>query len=66
MRDFSVKARRSNRKRHGLQVSSKGHGSHPAVRVVNFIQTDDFNGHTIVSRRVTAVAAAPHSVPPAF
>lgn len=37
-----------------------------AGRVVNFIQTDVVNGHTIDSSRVIAVAAAPHSVSPAF
>jgi CRP-like cAMP-binding protein len=56
-----MKARRSNSKRAGLQVSSIGHGTHPVVKVVNFIQTDVVNGHTIGSSRVTAVAAAaPH------
>jgi hypothetical protein len=36
------------------------------VKVVNFIQTDIVNGQTIDSGRVIAVAAAPHSISPAF
>jgi MtN3 and saliva related transmembrane protein len=54
------------RKRPGLQVSSIGHRSRRRQRWSIRYRLTSSNGHTIDSGRVTTVAAAPHSVSPAF
>jgi hypothetical protein len=63
MRVFVTKARRSNRKRAGLQVSSISPRKPSAVKVVNSIQTAIVNGLTIdLGRGTPQQRTAPPSV----
>ena len=49
-----------------LQVCSVSHGEPSTVKMVNSIQIDIVDRRTIDAGRVTAAAAAPHSVSPVF